>query len=313
MIGDFDYTKIRIEPVLFVVLALCWGTSFVAIKVGLGHFPPLLFAAIRYSIAGAVLLGYAVVTTDRWRPVGRSEWAAVGVAGVFIIAAYHGCLYLGEQHVSGAIAAVVISLSPILTAGFASLYLGDTRLGVVEIAGLIVGFLGVVVVANPSTSGSLGVSLAGMVLVFLSGTSFALGSVLTRPLRISLPIQAMEAWAMLLGSGVLFVAGFVHHESFAAIDWTLPAITSLAYLTFVSGVAAFLIYFTLLDRTGPMQINLVGYLEPVVATLMSWLLLGQLVASSTLAGFAAIFVGFALLKYDTLQNIALATTRAVRS
>lgn len=313
MIRNFDYTKIRIEPLLFVVLALCWGTSFVAIEVGLGHFPPLLFAAIRYSVAGAVLLGYAVVTADRWRPVGRDEWTAVGIAGGLIIAAYHGFLYLGEQHVSGAIAAVVISLSPILTAGFASFYLSDSRLDLTQVAGLIVGFLGVVIVADPSTSGALGVSFVGLALVFLSGTSFALGSVLTRPLRVELPIQALEAWAMLLGSAALFAAGFARHESLAAIDWTLPAVASLAYLTFISGVVAFLIYFTLLDRTGPMQINLVGYLEPVVATLMSWLLLGHLVASSTLAGFGAIFVGFALLKFDTLQHIALATTDAVRS
>ena len=113
--------------VLFSLLALSWGGSFVAIEIGLEHVPPLLFAGLRYALAGVIVLGYAAVVTDRLRPVGRAEWLAVIVAGVFVIALYHGLLYIGEQYVSGAIAAVVISLSPVLTAVFASLLLDDGR------------------------------------------------------------------------------------------------------------------------------------------------------------------------------------------
>ncbi|WP_245242808.1 EamA family transporter, partial [Natronococcus sp. JC468] len=76
------------DLVLFSILALCWGTSFVAIEVGLEYVPPLLFAGLRYGVAGLIVLGYAAVATDRLRPVDRTEWLSVGVAGVFLIAFY---------------------------------------------------------------------------------------------------------------------------------------------------------------------------------------------------------------------------------
>ncbi|MUW15910.1 EamA family transporter, partial [Halorubrum sp. CBA1125] len=67
--------------VAFVLLSTLWGTSFVAIEAGLHYFPPLLFAGVRYAIAGAVVLAYAALAPDRWVPRGRSEWLGVAVAG----------------------------------------------------------------------------------------------------------------------------------------------------------------------------------------------------------------------------------------
>ena len=309
------YARIRRNlsrtPVLFVLLAVMWGTSFVFIEIGLDHFPPVLFAAVRYDVAGLVMVGYAVATVDRWRPSGREEWLSVFVAGAFVIAGYHGLLYLGEQHVSGAVAAIVVSLSPVLTAAFAGVALSEERVRGLGLVGLASGFLGVVVVADVDPGHLAGANVAGIALVLAGATSFALGSVLSRPLGTSLPARTIQGWAMLLGAGLLHVVGTARGESLAAVEWTVPAVVSLVYLTFVSGVVAFVLYFHLLDAIGPTELNLIGYLEPVVATLMSWVLLGTLVGPSTMVGFAAIFLGFALLKRDRLLDAALAArTRA---
>jgi drug/metabolite transporter (DMT)-like permease len=123
----------------------------------------------------------------------------------------------------------------------------------------------------------------------------------------------MEAWAMLLGSGVLWVGAGARGESLAGVEWTLPALASLAYLTLVAGCVGFLLYFELLDRIGATELHLVGYLEPVVAALMAWALLGQVVDSQALAGFAAIFLGFALLERDVIFEAVVTTADAVRS
>ncbi|MCT9096158.1 DMT family transporter [Haloarchaeobius sp. HME9146] len=287
---------------MFLILATLWGTSFVAIEVGLHHFPPILFAALRYDVAGLIVLGYALYSTDRWRPRERDEWLQTAVTAVFVFAAYHALLYIGEQHISGAVAAVVISLSPILTAGFGSVLKVDDPLQPLGAIGFLCGIAGVVVVVQPEPGTALSTSLIGVLLVFIAGTSFALGTVLTRPLDSGLPVQTMEGWSMLLGAGLLHVVSFGRGESFAAIEWTGPAVVSLTYLTLVSGVVAFLLYFELLDRLGPTEINLVGYLEPVVATVATWLLFGDLVDSTTLFGFTIIFAGFALIKRHALSG-----------
>lgn len=302
MISDDIWDFISRTPVLFVLLATMWGGSFVAIEIGLEFFPPLLFAGVRYSVAGALILGYAAFAADRWRPAGRDEWLSIAVVGTFIIAGHHAFVYLGEQYVAGAIASVVVSLSPVLTAVFAALVLGE-RLSAVELAGFALGLVGVAVVAGFDPTDAASASTVGVGLVFVSTICFALGGVLLRPLRTDLPVSALQGWAMVGGSGALFGAGALRGESPAAVHWTPTAVGALAYLVLLSGVVAFLIYFALLDEVGPTQLNLVGYLEPVAATLLGWLLLGDLVDSATAAGFLAIFAGFALVKRRALAGV----------
>jgi probable blue pigment (indigoidine) exporter len=295
--------------VMFLALAAIWGTSFPAIEIGLHSIPALSFAAMRYTAAGVIILAYAGIATDRWRPRGRREWLAASVAGVLVIAVYHGLLYLGELRVSGAVAAIVVSLTPVLTAGFASVLL-DSDIDLVEGLGLFAGFAGVVIVASP---GSGTTDMLGVALVFGGTLAFALGAVLARPLDTDLPIETMEGWAMLIGSAVLWVGAGARGESLAGVEWTLSAVASLLYLTLVAGCIGFLLYFELLGRIGATELHLVGYLEPVVAAMMAWLLLGQVVDSQAVAGFAAIFLGFALLKRDVLSAVAIDTADAVRS
>ena len=298
-----SWSRLSTEPVKFVLLALLWGTSFVAIEVGVEYFPPILFAAVRYGAAGLLVLGYAVVATDRWRPRGRDEWLGAAVGGLFVIAAYHGLLYLGQRAVPGAIAAVVVSLSPVLTAVFAGALLDGERLEPIGGVGFLLGLVGVVVVANPDPSSLAGADALGIGLVFVGAASFALGAVLTRPLRTDLPVESMQAWTMLLGAAALIGWSGLRGESLAAVEWTAPAIASLAYLTVFSGAVAFLLYFDLLDALGPAELNLVGYLEPVVATLMSWLLLGRVVDAATVAGFGAIVAGFVVVKRRAVRRL----------
>ena len=276
----------------FLLLATLWGTSFVAIEAGLDYFPPLLFAGVRYAIAGVVVLGYAALVSDRWIPRGRDEWLGVGVAGAFVIAAYHGLLYVGELHISGAVAAVIVSLSPVLTATFAAVLLPGNRLGPFELGGFALGIIGVLVIADPVGTGLGSSVLLGTLLVFAGAVAFSLGAVLLRPLRTDFPIAALQGWAMVLGAGMLFVGAGALGESPGAIVWNTTAIASLAYLTVLSGVVAFLIYFALLDSVGPTQLHLVGYAEPVVAAVGSWALLGSLIGTEAIVGFLAILAGF---------------------
>ncbi|ELZ74877.1 MULTISPECIES: DMT family transporter [Haloferax] len=308
------WRNVPTTPLLFVALAAMWGTSFVAIEVGLEFFPTLSFAALRYELAGLVMLAYACYSTDRWRPKTRDELLATAIGAVFIIAAYHGLLYLGQEHVPGAVASIIISLSPILTAVFASVILARGSLGKTGTVGLLAGFAGAVLVADPVSafSGSSGSAQGlGIVLIFLAAVSFALGAVLTRPLRSDLPVQSMQAWSMLGGGVLLHGWALVRGESLSTIELAPVGIASFLYLTLVSGAVAFLLYFELLDRLGPTELNLIGYVEPVVAALMSWVLLGHVIDTTALVGFGAIFFGFAAMKKETLVSVAVAVRRRV--
>ena len=295
---------------LFVLLGALWGGSFVAIEVGLAYFPPMLFASARFYIAGIAILGFALLTTPRWRPRDRVEWLVVTIAGAFMIAGHHALLYLGIPYITGAVAAVIISFGPVLTAVFSTILL-DYRLTRVGAIGFGLGLSGIVLVSQPDPANLLTASVIGVALVFLAAILWALGSVLTRPYRTELPVQSLQAWAMLIGALLLHGVAFLDGESLGAVEWSTVAVWSLGYLGFASGALAFLIYFELLDRLGPAEINLVGYLEPVAAAVISYFVLGQLLDAPAVVGFLAIFAGFALIKRGVLARKIAAVVRLI--
>jgi drug/metabolite transporter (DMT)-like permease len=218
-----------------------------------------------------------------------------------MIAAYHAFLFVGETDpaVSSAAAAIVVSLSPILTAGFSRLWLPSERLTPAGVLGLLLGLSGVVVLARPSP-GTVGVS-PGIALVVLAALSFAAGSVLNRRIDAALPVETLEAWAMLVGAALLHVASVAVGEPATAVEFTGRSVGALVYLAVAASALGFLVYFDLLERLGPVEINLVSYAAPPSAAVVGFLLLGEVVDTATVAGFFVILAGFTLLKRDAVR------------
>jgi drug/metabolite transporter (DMT)-like permease len=289
---------------LFLVLAAVWGSAFMAINAGLAYFPPVLFAALRFDVAGAVMLAYAAYAVDDPIPRGRGEWTLVLVGATLLIAAYHAFLFVGETDpaVTSAVASVTIGLSPVLTTVFARAFLPSERLTVLGVAGLLVGLVGAGVLAAPDPSNLAGGGTVAKLLVLLAAASFALGSVLTRALDANMRVETMEAWSMLLGAALIHAVALGLGESMADIRWTVEALLALGYLAVVASGLGFLIYFDLLDRLGPVEINLVSYVAPVFAALSGWLVLDEGLSVTTVVGFLLICCGFVLVKRTAIRD-----------
>jgi drug/metabolite transporter (DMT)-like permease len=289
---------------LFLLLAAIWGSAFMAINAGLPYFPPVLFAAFRFDVAGVLMLAYAAYVVDDPIPRGHDEWTLVAVGAVLIITGYHALLFVGESDaaVTSAVAAVIVSLSPVLTTVFARAFLPSERLTVLGVAGLLVGLVGAGVLASPDPGNLTAGGTGAKVLVFLAAASFALGSVLTRTLDAEMPIETMEAWSMLVGAALTHLVARALGESIVDVAWTTDAVLALGYLSvFASGIG-FLIYFDLLDRLGPIEINLVSYVAPVFAALSGWLVLNEGITPNTVVGFLLICVGFGLVKRSAIRE-----------
>ncbi|ERG92657.1 MAG: permeases of the drug/metabolite transporter (DMT) superfamily [Haloquadratum walsbyi J07HQW1] len=289
---------------LFILLAGAWGSAFMAIKAGLPYIPPVLFAALRYDIAGVLMLGYTFTQTNQPVPRTRAGWASVGAGATLIFAGYHALLFIGETDpaVTSAAAAVIVSLSPMLTTGFARVFLPTERLTLVGFFGVVLGLIGVIILSSPDPQNIVAGGAVAKLLIFTAATAFALGSVLTRRLDANLPIETMEAWSMLGGAALMHGVSLLLGESFTAIEWTTEAVLALAYLAVVASALGFLIYFRLLNRLGAIQINLVSYVAPIFAALAGWVFLDEIPTVATGIGFIIIFIGFILLKRDAIRN-----------
>jgi len=286
---------------LFVLLAALWGTSFMVTKVGLRNIPPVLFAALRFDLGAILLFGYVAAKGLRWRPRTRSEWSLVAVGGAFMIGAHHALLFTGQQYVTSAVAAVLLGLVPVLTPALSRLFLADERLSPLGVAGILVGFAGVWIIASPDPANLLSANLRGVELVLLSAIVFALGAVLTHRNRTSLPTASMQAWMLLVGAVMLHVASLLlPGEAIADVVWGSETFAAIGYMGVVAGVVGYFMYFTLLSRLGPIEMSLIEYVIPVFAAISGWLVLGETVGVGTVTGFVVIFVGFVLVKRRAL-------------
>jgi len=286
---------------LFVTLATMWGLSFPAISVGLEHLPPLLFAAFRYDTAAILLLGYAVATTDSWRPVGRNNLEAVLGGGLFLVAG-NGLLFIGQQTVPSGVAAILQALVPILTALWALVLLGE-RLSLVGGVGVGLGFLGVGFVVQPDPNNLLAGDTVGRLIIVGQVVSVSLGGVLVDRAAPSMERVAMTGWAMLLGGLVLHALSFGAGESAPGAVPAPMALGAIVYLGVFSTALAFVIYFTILEKRGAFETSLVAYLVPVIATIIGTVLLDESIGVLSVVGFVVIFAGFALLKRRSLRDL----------
>ncbi len=288
---------------LFLFLSFVWGTAFVAISAGLADLPPVLFAGIRYDIAGIIMLGYVIVRGHHWWPEVRADWALIAVGSVLIITAYNSLLFIGQQEVSSGAAAIIIATIPILSTVFARVFIPTERLTLVGTFGLLLGFLGVAFVAAPSPSNLLSDAGIASFLVLLAAASGALGSVMTQWLDATLSTEGLVAWSCILGAIFLHLISFaLPGETFAQATITSTAIIAVVYLGVFASAVGYLIYFDLLKRLGAIQINLVSYAVPIFATSLGWFLLDETVTLWTLLGFLTIFLGFILIKRDAIAR-----------
>lgn len=286
---------------LFVVLSVLWGTAFMVIKAGLEFIPPVLFAALRYDIAGVIMLVYAVMVTDYWRPRSRADWVTVGVGAVLIIALYNAFLFVGEQGVTSGVAAILVAMNPILATGFSRVFLADERLSVVGLVGLLLGFIGVALVVNVDPGNLLTSELVWPGLVLLAAASIAFGSVLVQRIGAGISTEGMVAWSCAIGAVLLHVISMgVLRESFSDVEVSVGAVFAVVYLAVFASAVGYFIYFDLLDRLGSIEINLVSYANPVPAGIAGWLALNEGLTLNSVVGFVLIFAGFGLMKRHAL-------------
>lgn len=287
------------DAAAFLLLAVLWGASYPAVKAGLEGFPPLLFAALRFDLVGLLVLGYAGARNQRWRP-GKADLPSIVAGGTLFIAIHNGLLFIGQGYVTSAVSAVVLSSIPVLSAGFARPVLPNERLGATGLTGVVLGLVGVVVVANPDPNAVSSPNPLGVTILLGSASAFALGGVVTRTLRTKLPVASYQGWLMLLGGGLLHAMSLARGEP-QRVELSLSVVAAFVYLVPLAGAVGYLLYFALLDRLGPIEINLVGYIAPIFAALVGWAALGESLSASVAWGFALIVVGFLLVKRRAIR------------
>lgn len=285
---------------LLLFLGAIWGTAFMFISLGFRtpSFSPVLFAAFRFDIAGGVLLLVALVRRSPMWPRTPAQWTAIIVAAVLNVGAYHAFLFWGQRFTTPAVAAVIVGLNPILTTVFSTWLLSDERVGWHGLVGLGLGLAGIVTLASLKDGSLFDARGIGELACLAAILSWSMGSILVRRTKHAMDVFAFTTWQMLVGAALLHAtAPFLDKPYF--VVWDRDGIISLLYLAVISSSLGFVIYFTLLERMGPIRSNLVSHVAPVFAFVAGVLVLGSPFEWRAVVAFALIASGFALVARPT--------------
>jgi drug/metabolite transporter (DMT)-like permease len=283
----------RVSPLLAAVawLGLCgiWGSTWLAIKVGLRDLPPIGFAGVRFAIAAVVLFGVIAVRRIRL-PWARRDWRLLVYTGFLTITVNYAFVFWGEQYMSSGLAALLNATIPLFGLPLAHRYLESEPLTARKVVGVLLGVLGVLVVFGAELSGGPLAfwAGAGIVVASLSG---AQASVLMKARGAHLDPAVTAGVQMAAGCVPLLLGGMVLEGSPWALRWTPAAVASLAYLSLVGSVIAFLTYYWLIRHTEVTRVLLIPLVTPLVAVLLGTVFLGEALGWGTALGGGAIIAG----------------------
>jgi drug/metabolite transporter (DMT)-like permease len=277
--------------VLYTLLCLIWGSTWLVIKVGYGGLGPFNVAAVRFLLAGAMLTPIVPLFGARW-PTGRSEWALVCWVGVILFGADYGLIYWGEQFLDSGLTSILFATLPLVTIGLAHLYVPGEGVTTRKLAGGVLAFAGTAALFGDRVR--IDSANTGPMLGILASTVFAAaGGVATKRHGSTLHPAALNAPAMFIGALVLAAASLVAGDGLR-VPRDSATWGAILYLAIAGTVVTFLIYFSLLKTWSVTSLSFISVFTPAIALALGFVFLGERLTVWTGLGAALILAGVTL-------------------
>ncbi len=275
----------------FGIIYFVWGSTFLAIRIGVHEVPPFLFAALRFFTAGLVL--YSWLRMKGTPSPSSRQWVSASGLGALIFLFDYGCLFWAEQRVPSGVAAVILATTAVFIALLEIIFLRTQKLTVRLGLALSIGLSGVAVLMNNSFSlGEAPIDRIGVLAILVASATWSIATILTR--RLPLPeSKAMSAAAqMLTGGAMLFVlaAGTNEFAGFRMQAISRSAWFALIYLVIAGSIVGFTAYVWLLHYESPTKVGTYAYVNPVVAVALGYFFGGEGVGARTILGTLLVLV-----------------------
>jgi drug/metabolite transporter (DMT)-like permease len=278
--------------------AVCffWGTTYLAIRVGLETLTPMLFAGVRFLIAGGVLFLVMRGQQNVRLPAGR-EWLDLGLVGLLLLGVGNGMVVWAEQYVSSGMAALLVATSPFWVAGLETLRKDGERVGAWSLAGMLIGFAGIALLVAPHVLGeSAGVyTLWGVLALQVGCLAWTAGSVYAKGRPTGVHPLMGAAVQMLVAGAALTLLGTGLGE-WGTISLSGRSLAALAYLIVFGSIVAYGAYTYAIQKLPLSVVSTYAYINPVIAVILGWLVLGEALDWRVWVAMTVILGGVVLVK-----------------
>ena len=300
--ADEKYSPLAITALLLAVIM--WASSFPLLKLALNYMPPVTLAAVRYSIAGSilVLLIFAKFGTVKSLQELRGDWKILTFLGLVGVALPNATLNIGLQFTTASVSSIIQACGPVFTVALAVIFLKE-RLGGAKIAGTILAIFGTLLLISQGGVDLDNSTFVGNLFVLLSAMFYSISGVVTKKALERHHPLTITGWNIAIGS--LFLCLFSPIEFGQTVVFPPDMIVILLILAVFPGCLAFLFYNYVLQKKELSSISFFVYLIPVFSTIISMAMLGEVITAETVLFASLVIAGVALAQYGraTLRRI----------
>jgi|ERR1700677_2200218 drug/metabolite transporter (DMT)-like permease len=297
----------------FGIIYFVWGSTFLAIRIGVHEVPPLLYAAMRFGTAGAALLVWTIAKRERM-PTGK-QWLTLTVLAAMIFLCDYGLLFWAEQRVPSGIAAVMLATIPAFMALSEIIFLRTQKLTVRLAVALLIGIGGVAVLMSRSVNlGGAPIDQKGALALLGAAVTWSIASALPKMMPVPESKSVSSAMQMLIGGIMLLAvaAGAGEFTRFQPAAVSGRVWWSLAYLIVAGSIIGFTAYVWLLHHESPTKVGTYAYVNPVVAVLIGYFLGGEALDARIVLGAACVLVSVIVITTSKAKKPEKAPALTVR-
>ena len=275
-------------------VCLFWGTTYLAIRIGVRTVPPALFGGFRFLAAGLIFLAYL-----RWRGHAfpeRRELIDMVIVGIALLVMANGLVIWAEQWVPSSIAALLVATLPFWMAGFEAVLPSGERLTLRKVIGIFIGFAGLVILFAPEIRTSFDMAyLRGILALLLAPFCWSAGSIYSksRPAK-SHPLMA-ATMQMIIAGIILIVIGGAFGE-WRRVSFDVEGLAATAYLVVFGSIVGYGSFIYALAKLPATKVSMYAYVNPVIAVFLGWLILDERLDWSVLLATVIVLLGVVLVK-----------------
>lgn len=289
------------QKALIAYLSVCffWGSTYLAIKIGVEVFPPFLFAATRFLIAGGFVLGYSKIRGHKF-PSSAKKFYKIAIIGILLLVGGNGLVVIAEQWVPSGIASLIVACVPLFIAIIEIAILRMKRITPIGVFGLVIGFGGVAFLALSDGAGGE-LHLGGIGLILCAATFWSIGSVYSKTFDPDCSIVSNIGIQMFSGGSVLFVFGLLTGEM-QQVVWSMEGVLAIGYLIVFGSIIGYSSYIYALQKWPASRVGTYAYVNPVVAVLLGYFVLHEPITSKVLISMIVILLGVMLVQSSKIED-----------
>ncbi|MGC9321655.1 MAG: EamA family transporter [Kosmotogaceae bacterium] len=282
----------------YILVSFFWGSTYLAIKIGVEDMPPMFFAGVRFLIAGLIMIVFSYIRGYAF-PAGKSEFSRLSLIGLFMLLGGNGLVVFAEQWVDSGVASLIMATIPIFAGVLEHFFIRTTRLTLKALSGLLLGFFGVYFLMVPAEHG-ISIDIPGILVLLSASFLWSTGTVLSKTFKGNSSIVSNIGIQMFAGGVGLMLVSAITGE-FSRVRFSMNSVLAIAYLVVFGSLVAYSSYIYLLQKWPATKAGTYAYINPLVAVSLGAIFLGEKINFLMILSMVGIFLGVLIVQKSKIK------------